>query len=81
MGWVRWRRRRYQELAARGLTSHLAWDVAKAEARGRHRLARIIGKDAAQNAEFIAIGDTFALSGSNLGLSREQVDAIAKLND
>lgn len=48
--WVRWRRQRYGVLVSRGLPSHLAWGIAKAETPVRQRLARLIGRKAAEAA-------------------------------
>lgn len=84
MGWVRWRRRRYQALAAQGLASHLAWDVAAGEAKGRHRISRVVGNRAARDAELecINVGGKlrFVLVGDVAGLSGEQLASIEQLN-
>lgn len=82
IGWIRWRRRRYQALAAVGLSSHLAWEVAAAEANGRHRISGIVGKRAARNAElqctitdgklrFFLVGDTDNASGHQRAATEE----------
>ncbi|MBW6523272.1 hypothetical protein KZ810_07140 [Sphingomonas sp. RHCKR47] len=75
--WVRWRRRRYQSLSAQGLASHLAWEVAKGEAKGRHQISAVIGEQAARDADLIVVGQgenlRFALTGGIAGLAAEQV--------
>ena len=78
--WVRWRRTRFQTLIADGLANRLAWPLARAEARRRSRIARIIGNERACAAELIRIGDTFALEGSLSGLTEEQQHAMSRLN-
>lgn len=82
--WVRWRRRRYQSLNAQGLASHLAWQVANGEAKGRHRVASVVGEQAARDADLIVVGQgkdmRFALKGDIAGLATEQITALAKLN-
>lgn len=80
LGWVRWRRRRFQQIAEQGLASHLAWDVAAAEAKRRHALARIIGKEAAEEAELMVVGGKIVLSGTDSNLTQHQLRAIQALN-
>jgi hypothetical protein len=82
--WVRWRRRRYQSLSAQGLAGHLAWQVAKGEAKGRHRIAGVVGEQAARDADLIVVGwgkdMRFALRGDIAGLATEQINALAEMN-
>jgi hypothetical protein len=83
--WVRWRRQRYKALVADGLPRRLAWSLARGEARGRHRVSRIIGNRAAQDAELTCVssggGLRFFLTGGNAGLTKDQVTDIGSLND
>ena len=84
IGWVRWRRRRYQVLSSQGLSSHLAWAVAKGEAKGRHRIAAIVGNKAARDAELEIMGAgedvRFVLTGNLAGLTDAQLGAINRMN-
>jgi hypothetical protein len=82
--WVRWRRHRYQALIAQGFARHLAWPVARAEATGRHRIAGVVGDQAARDADLIVIGQgkdlRFALKGDVASLTPDQRAAIKQLN-
>jgi hypothetical protein len=82
--WVRWRQQRYQTLTAASLAGHLAWPLAAGEAKARHRVARIIGNDAALRAEIIAVSVRgklrFLLTGDIAGLTEEQAEAIETLS-
>jgi hypothetical protein len=82
--WIKWRRYRYQELIAGGLTGYLAWEVATGEAKGRYRISRIVGNRAARDAELTYVSSggqvRFMLTGNVAGLTEEQADAIEKLS-
>lgn len=84
IGWVRWRRRRYQRLSAQGLSNYIAWQVAAGEAKWRHRVSRIIGNLAARDAELACVSTDgqlrFTLSGDLTGLTEVQVSAIEELS-
>lgn len=84
IGWVRWRQRRYQALLAQGFETELAWPVAKAETRGRHRISRIVGNRAARDADLQFVEDEgkvrFVLVGDIAGLTDEQRAALRNLN-
>lgn len=83
ISWVRWHRHRYRSLIAQGLGA-VAWDVAKGEAKARHRIARIIGNTRAREARLACIGRStrlrFALTGDIANLSDEQVSALEELS-
>jgi hypothetical protein len=84
ISWIRWRHHRYRALVAQGLASHLAWDVAKGEAKGRHRISGLVGNTAARDAELECIsvdGELrFVLVGDLGSLTDEQIATIDELN-
>lgn len=82
--WVRWRRRRYQALSAHGLAGDLAWRFADAEARGRRRIAAIVGYTAARDAELEWMSDggelRFVLTGDLSALTEKQRASLEQKN-
>jgi hypothetical protein len=55
--WIEWRRRRYQQLQAEGIPSHLAWQIAKAEVNARRKVAQAKGLPAAERVSLVSRDD------------------------
>lgn len=79
--WVRWRRHRYQSLLAQKLNIDLAWEIASTEAKYRHGVGKIIGRNVARDIEIAALGEhRVIIPGSVPGLTPAVMENIAELN-
>lgn len=80
--WVQWQRYRYQGCIAAGLDAPIAYKLAAAEARWRHRASKVIGFSAARNIELVELVETdkgFGLKGSTAGLTDNQISRLGGL--